>query len=325
MLKLEFKNFDQTSYWVVDEKFSAGSSARNELVIRHDSVLEKHAVLTVLDDSTIEVVPVAAAPVLIEGSPVHASSNLKLGQTLTLGEVELRLFDPSENQRKTPPKIFKVEEQAASNEAAWKVKAVGGFSNELISITGDTYVGRELGNDIVLPGNHISRRHARLFIHNGQLMVHDLDSSNGTYVNDERVRESALYLGDRIRFDNFDYQVAVGQTRRPQASADKTAYRPAVTKEMLSEYSELDQGLDNRTPTPLETAKLKVREASRKSMANMQVPTPEELKSLKQEAPPAPKRIEPQSQVAPKANTTVLSFLMLIFLFTLALLLMVLM
>jgi hypothetical protein len=53
-------------------------------------------------------------------------------------------------------------------------------------------VGRESGNDLVVPDDLVSRRHLRLTPSAGGLVVEDLGSSNGTYVSGIRVAEPML-------------------------------------------------------------------------------------------------------------------------------------
>src|SRR5947209_4006614 len=58
-------------------------------------------------------------------------------------------------------------------------------------------LGRSETNEVVVPDDQVSRFHARLEQENGELRVTDLDSSNGTYVNDVRLTGSSrLRSGD---------------------------------------------------------------------------------------------------------------------------------
>lgn len=66
-------------------------------------------------------------------------------------------------------------------------------------------VGRDSGvAAVVLDDSDVSRRHARLEIVNEQLVVTDLGSTNGTYVNDTRVTRAELVAGDRVRVGRYD-------------------------------------------------------------------------------------------------------------------------
>lgn len=66
-----------------------------------------------------------------------------------------------------------------------------------------TYViGRDAGCDVVAHDLTCSREHARLTVHEDGKTIHveDLGSSNGTFVNDDRIaRRTVLRLGSRIR------------------------------------------------------------------------------------------------------------------------------
>jgi hypothetical protein len=60
-------------------------------------------------------------------------------------------------------------------------------------------LGRAPDNGVVLRDGRASRHHARLYGRRGALLIADLGSTNGSWVNDRRVQEMALGEGDRIR------------------------------------------------------------------------------------------------------------------------------
>jgi serine/threonine protein kinase len=64
-----------------------------------------------------------------------------------------------------------------------------------------TTIGRTNGNDLIISGRTVSRRHARLWFDNGQWFLQDLGSANGTMVNNMRIfQPMALKDGDIINF-----------------------------------------------------------------------------------------------------------------------------
>lgn len=63
-------------------------------------------------------------------------------------------------------------------------------------------IGREEENDLVLDSESASRKHSEIFILNGERMIGDLGSTNGTFVNDIRVDRAPLSNGDLIRIGN---------------------------------------------------------------------------------------------------------------------------
>lgn len=60
-------------------------------------------------------------------------------------------------------------------------------------------VGRDNSNKIQLHDTEISRRHSELRFHDGGYVLADLNSSNGTFVNYEKVQDRRLRTGDRIQ------------------------------------------------------------------------------------------------------------------------------
>jgi len=75
---------------------------------------------------------------------------------------------------------------------------------------GDNDVGRNLEADIFLDDITVSRDHARFHVDGGRLSVQDLGSTNGTYVNRERVDAAALSAGDEVIIGRFHLVVARG-------------------------------------------------------------------------------------------------------------------
>lgn len=59
-------------------------------------------------------------------------------------------------------------------------------------------VGRESDCELRIPLPSVSRQHCEFILDNGKVTVRDLGSSNGTYVNKQRVEEAELSAGDLI-------------------------------------------------------------------------------------------------------------------------------
>ncbi len=115
------------------------------------------------------------------------------------------------------------------------LKPVGG--GEVLTITGDVIVGRNESCDIVLKSGTVSSKHARLSVQEGRLSIEDFGSTNGTFVNGERIgKPTPLKNGDRVKFDVVEFDVVMppagDRTQiRPSASAapDKTVLSPGAT------------------------------------------------------------------------------------------------
>jgi len=75
--------------------------------------------------------------------------------------------------------------------------------HELVFEKVEVTIGRIQGNDIVLPKGNVSKRHARVVLRDGKMIVVDLKSTNGTFVNGRKLtspivvrEEDHVYIGD---------------------------------------------------------------------------------------------------------------------------------
>lgn len=69
-------------------------------------------------------------------------------------------------------------------------------------------LGRAVRADFIVEAPLVSRFHCRLTTsESGQLVVADLDSTNGTFVNDRKVQEAVLASGDRLRVGRLELTV----------------------------------------------------------------------------------------------------------------------
>lgn len=104
----------------------------------------------------------------------------------------------------------------------WELVAVGDWlAGQRFEITRHAVLGRDSSCDITIPGTHLSRHHAELAVKGGNLLIRDLKSSNGTFVNEQRVTETSLKPGDMVRFDVLTFKVH-GPSADQQPDATKT-------------------------------------------------------------------------------------------------------
>lgn len=99
-------------------------------------------------------------------------------------------------------------------------------------VKGTTYtLGRDKENDFVLTGQVVSRRHAQVAWKGQGFAVTDLKSSNGTFVDGQRVEEQPLRGGENLRIGNYDLQfrlVPRGVGQPDFAGAEETSGKTLV-------------------------------------------------------------------------------------------------
>lgn len=96
----------------------------------------------------------------------------------------------------------------------------GGLVSEHALHEGELSIGRTPDNDIVLPGNTVSRRHARLHLDGATAWITDLGSANGVIVDERLVSgPTAIDEGSHVRIGEYRLFLERG-TGRLQPSQD---------------------------------------------------------------------------------------------------------
>lgn len=82
----------------------------------------------------------------------------------------------------------------------WREPLTGEIKEYILTEGATATIGRSSNNDIHIPEQHVSRQHAVIQYRDGVFVVSDLGSSNGTFVNDQRIEAPyPLFAGDVIR------------------------------------------------------------------------------------------------------------------------------
>jgi len=85
-------------------------------------------------------------------------------------------------------------------------------------------IGRHSECDLRLPSPEVSRCHCRLLFQAGRWWLKDSKSTNGVFVNDQRVDAVAIRAGDVIRVGEFAFVVHQPNSTGA-AQADESVYR----------------------------------------------------------------------------------------------------
>jgi pSer/pThr/pTyr-binding forkhead associated (FHA) protein len=123
---------------------------------------------------------------------------------------------------------------------------------------GVTTVGRQEGCQLRISSSQVSRKHCQLFEQKGLLYVKDLGSSNGTYVNGQKVVEArALVPGDELTIGSVKFRVERHGEVQPGKLSDTAVARPVSAAEPLTveptdvfEVGDDDEPLTQTTARP---------------------------------------------------------------------------
>src|SRR3954468_878050 len=108
---------------------------------------------------------------------------------------------------------------------------------------GATIVGRDEDSGIFIPNLSLSRRHARIDVADDTVLVTDLGSKNGTYVNDAPAQARPLIPGDKLRCGQavFTYlDDATLRSPRQVTLAPPSASRESIAIAELPKWREDD-------------------------------------------------------------------------------------
>lgn len=105
------------------------------------------------------------------------------------------------------------------------IKPIGDRPGRTIELKqGVTRLGRSSNNDLMLPFPEISESHCELLVENEFVFVRDLESSNGTYIDGDVIRESVIYSGQTLQIgqveivlDTPQVRVALPELPKPEA------------------------------------------------------------------------------------------------------------
>ena len=125
-------------------------------------------------------------------------------------------------------------------------------------------IGRAPDNDIPIDNLAVSNYHAKVYSEAGRLVVEDLDSLNGTFVNDLRVERSTLRDGDAILIGKHHIVVDEGHDAAVPMNAGRKVTAPKVDETMV---------LDTRESRQMLQEALAAGESSQMATGRLKVPT----------------------------------------------------
>jgi len=119
-----------------------------------------------------------------------------------------------------------------------------GFNGRAYELKVDkTTVGRVSDNAFEIPEASVSSHHAEILLRGNDIVVRDLGSTNGTFINGEKITEAVLKPGQTLRFGTIDLRLDTGDApasaapagattaaRKPKQNLDQTVIIPQGVK-----------------------------------------------------------------------------------------------
>jgi hypothetical protein len=106
-----------------------------------------------------------------------------------------------------------------------------GFTGRTFELKGEKMtVGRVPGNDIEIPESSVSSHHAEILLRGKDVVVKDLSSTNGSFIDGERITEAVIKPGHLLRLGTVDMRLETGEPPPPPKKLDQTRVIPQGVK-----------------------------------------------------------------------------------------------
>jgi pSer/pThr/pTyr-binding forkhead associated (FHA) protein len=112
-------------------------------------------------------------------------------------------------------------------------------------------IGRSSDLDMVLVEEMVSRRHAQITMSGGVITIEDLGSTNGTFVNGEKIQQATLREGDRVLVGTSILKVVSVPLDATRTEGSGAARRPAPTLQHRTVMGEAPRMTGNIEEIPL--------------------------------------------------------------------------
>jgi len=204
---------------------SVGSDAAQHICVSGSDVAPCHARFFSVR-GVIYVEPIDAAPILLNSQPISRRAKVEDGDWLVLGSTSVQVQIPH-------------GAGPASGASAGKLPGLHSAAQPRPVV-----VGRDRQCDLVIDSPLMSREHARLLFTPEGLRLQDLRSTNGTFVNGQRiVGEALLHPGDRVSFATFVYRFT-GAALEPAESGGRVRIEArSLTKTVIDRTSKQPRNL----------------------------------------------------------------------------------
>jgi len=111
-----------------------------------------------------------------------------------------------------------------------------------------TTVGRVEDNTFQIPETSVSSHHAEILLRGTDVLIKDLNSTNGTFINGEKVTEGILKVGEILRLGMIEMRLETGEAG-PGAPTTATSKKSLDQTRVIPQGVKLDD-LEGTRPLP---------------------------------------------------------------------------
>ncbi|HXU71626.1 MAG TPA: FHA domain-containing protein [Polyangia bacterium] len=200
---------------LVAGELTIGRDADRQLVLPSASVSRRHARVYLEGGQPCIVDEGSANGVIVDGVRITQPTYVNATTRIDVAEFHLQLDavgGAAESMIPQPgvPRMTPVPGTMPSAGPPMRLVAEGGpYDGRVFELGAAEFaVGRAVDNDVVLDDPSLSRKHAKVYRRGpAELEVEDLNSSNGTFINQRKVGRGSAHPGDTVRFGELSFRV----------------------------------------------------------------------------------------------------------------------
>lgn len=221
-MKLVFQDGSRPPVALVDGSYRLGSAANADILLDDAGIQPLHGELHAAGGRVQLSVP-KGVRVQVNDRPVDGLIALRANDTLELAGVRARLVADAPVQAGNDDLHATVVRAVVPRFALRAL--TGKHLGRSVPLQGGLLVGRGDDAGLRIPSANVSRQHARLTPAGDEVLVEDLGSANGTWLNGKGITRANARHGDELRFDTERFQL-VEPGRAPEAAPEAATPGP---------------------------------------------------------------------------------------------------
>ena len=209
MLKIQYEDGHGTPVELVAPGKTIGHGVANDIVIDKDGVNGFHADIQV-DGDVVSITDInTATGTMVNGEKISGPTTLRAGDVVTVQGIKLEVVDAAAPVGGRTLVLSGTTLLELGSDTWSLVADSGPEKGQVIPVMERLEIGRALDCDISILEPSLSRKHAELHLIGDDLVVRDLGSVNGTWVNAEKIdAEIKLKDGDVLQFARIKFIVS---------------------------------------------------------------------------------------------------------------------
>jgi transcriptional regulator with AAA-type ATPase domain len=186
-----------------------GRAPACDVVVQDEEVAERHWLVMRCDGSVMAFDVAAGRRERRQGRPVPLNAELALGREHAIKRVQVPLAATFGVRREATTQSLP---RSAAGTRLFLALGSGTEARRIVLGERLVQIGRAADSDLVLHDLAVSERHARLEPAQGAVVVRDLGSRNGTFVDGVAVQTASLRHGSRLRIGRTDLRVVASSS-----------------------------------------------------------------------------------------------------------------